>query len=109
MSLLILATAGSVVAYPFDKIVNIDLNTSEHGEIHHAQVSVRVDGRSAAITPYSEKGDASVVKDAEVVYRKILTGMTTGKVVNLSDFALTQPKPKTKPKEPAPDAEKDAS
>lgn len=92
MNLLILNTGGYISAYPFDKITNVDLYTSETNGVHDATVSLKIEGRSAAITPYNESGDASIVAPAEKLYRDILDGMANDKTVNLTDFTLTAPK-----------------
>ena len=127
MSYILVGTEDSTLtAYPFEKIGRVDYHhnksvetedneteaeddeTEDDGD-HAVSVRLYIGGNECVL--YDEKGNASIVEPGQTIYRKVLSGLESGKPVNLTDFASTEPKKApakkttTKKTEPNPEPE----
>ena len=91
MSYILLGSDENVRAHPLKKVTGLTLSVNNNDEEHTAVVRLSIEGASATKI-YDEKGNASVVESAKVLYREVLDGLINEKPVNLSDFELTEPK-----------------
>ena len=100
---------STLTAYPFEKINRVDYHhnksvetesdETESGENHSVSVHLYIGGNGVDL--YNEKGDVSIVDPGQAIYRKVLNGIESGKPVNLTDFASTEPKKAPAKKAPA--------
>ena len=112
MSYILVGSEDSILtAYPFEKLHRVDYQhnksgETENGENHVVSVHLYIGGGSVEL--YKESGDASIVEPGQAIYRKILNGIESGKPVNLTDFASTEPKKAPAKKAPAKKPEPEA-
>ena len=112
MSYILVGSEDNILtAYPFEKLHRVDYQHNKSGETESDEnhiVSVHLYIGRSSVVVYNEKGDASIVEPGQAIYRKVLSGIESGKPVNLTDFASTEPKKVPAKKAPAKKPEPEA-
>ena len=100
MSCILFGSVNELIAYPIDKVSRVDYSQTGEGDTITVTIRLYTVGRGDT-TVYRKQGGASVVEDAQALYRKILNGLSGDKPINLSEFALVAPKKAPAKKAPA--------